>query len=207
MSVQVRFLLGLAGSGKTFRCLEEIRTELLASNIGPDLILLAPKQATFQLERQLLADPTLQGYARLQILSFERLAQFVLDALRIAPPSSLNEQGRVMVLRALLMRRTEELKSFHKSARRPGFAQQLSQLLGELRQHQFTPAKLRVLARRQALADELRNKLHDLALLLEAYERWLSEHELQDGNGLLEAATEALRELKAESGKQKAEII
>ncbi len=225
--MQARFLLGPAGSGKTFRCLQEIRTELLASSNGPGLILLAPKQATFQLERQLLADPTLQGYTRLQILSFERLAQFVLDALRIAPPPSLNEQGRIMVLRALLMRHGEELRSFHKSARRPGFAQQLSQLLGELQQHQLTPARLRVLAsrnnergtedtlgafystgraRRHDLADELRNKLHDLALLLEAYERWLGEHELQDGNRLLEAATEALREGKPESKKQKAEI-
>jgi ATP-dependent helicase/DNAse subunit B len=51
----------------------------------------------------------------------------------------LNDEGRVMILRALLMRHERELKLFSKSARRPGFAQQLSQLLGELQQHQFTP--------------------------------------------------------------------
>jgi len=60
--VQARFLLGPAGSGKTFRCLAEIRTELLRDPAGPPLLLLAPKQATFQLERQLLADPDLHGY-------------------------------------------------------------------------------------------------------------------------------------------------
>ncbi len=98
-----------------------------------------------------------------------------------------------MVLRALLMRHAEELKLFGKSARRPGFAQQLSQLLGELQQHQFTPAKLRNLVERQDVPDELRNKLHDLALLLEAYTRWLGEHELQDANRLLDVATDALR--------------
>jgi hypothetical protein len=53
-TVQARFLLGPAGSGKTFRCLAEIRAALAASPEGPPLVLLAPKQATFQLERQLL---------------------------------------------------------------------------------------------------------------------------------------------------------
>ena len=73
--MHVRFLLGPAGSGKTFRCLGEIRTALAAGVSRPTqlpnedkrhtdgtpappypLVLLAPKQATFQLERQLLAD-------------------------------------------------------------------------------------------------------------------------------------------------------
>jgi len=190
--VQARFLLGPAGSGKTFRCLAEVRAELANNPEGNPLVFLAPKQATFQLERQLLADDSLHGYTRLQIFSFERLAQFVLEKLNIAPPQLLSDEGRVMVLRALLMRHERDLKLFSKSARRPGFAQQLSQLLGELQQHQFTPAKLRALAQRENLRRELRDKLHDLALLLEKYAEWLHEHELQDANHLLDFATLAL---------------
>jgi ATP-dependent helicase/nuclease subunit B len=189
----VRFLLGPAGSGKTFRCLAEIRAALKKNPEGAPLIFLAPKQATFQLERQLLADPSLHGYTRLHIFSFERLAQFAFEKLNVAPPEQLNDEGRVMILRALLMRHEGELKLFSKSARRPGFAQQLSQLLGELQQHQFTPAKLRALAQREDLRRELRDKLHDLALLHEAYANRLAEHELQDPDRLLDFATDALR--------------
>src|SRR4030095_14693814 len=76
--MRTRFLLGPAGSGKTFRCLTEIGAELKASPEGLPLILLAPKQATFQLERLLLPGPDRPGSPRLQILSFERLAEFVL---------------------------------------------------------------------------------------------------------------------------------
>ena len=65
-SVQVRFLLGPAGSGKTFLCLKEIRDALRENAGGPPLILLAPKQATFQLERQLLTGHSLDGYTRLK---------------------------------------------------------------------------------------------------------------------------------------------
>ncbi|MGD0253397.1 MAG: PD-(D/E)XK nuclease family protein, partial [Verrucomicrobiota bacterium] len=116
--------------------------------------------------------------------------------LQAAPPQLLAEEGRVMVLRALLLLHENELKLFRRSARRPGFAQQLSRLLGELQQHQFTPAKLRALTSRLVGRRELQDKLHDLALLLEAYAHWLAEHELQDANRLLDFATDALRELR-----------
>jgi ATP-dependent helicase/nuclease subunit B len=192
--VQARFLLGPAGSGKTFRCLAEIRTALREDAAGPPLILLAPKQATFQLERQLLAGNAPGGYARLHILSFDRLARFALEKLAVTPPGQLNDEGRVMVLRALLLRYERELKLFRRSARRPGFAQQLSRLLGELQQHQFTPARLRSLTARLVDQRELRDKLHDLALLGDAYARWLDGHELQDANHLLDFATAALRQ-------------
>src|SRR5262245_36057244 len=48
--VQVQFLLGAAGSGKTNRCLKEIRESLLGSPDGPLLLLIAPKQSTYYLE-------------------------------------------------------------------------------------------------------------------------------------------------------------
>ncbi len=192
--VQARFLLGPAGSGKTFRCLAEIRAALADLPESPPLILLAPKQATFQLERQLLAGGELSGYTRLNIFSFERLARFVLEALRVPLPEGLlAEEGRVMVLRALLLRHGDKLKLFRQSARRPGFARQVSQLLGELQQHQYTPAKLHAWSQRSGLSPELQSKLHDLTLLLEAYLHWLTERGLQDGNRLLDAATDSLR--------------
>jgi ATP-dependent helicase/nuclease subunit B len=211
--VQARFLLGPAGSGKTFRCLAEIRAALRENPEGEPLVLLAPKQATFQLERQLLgwgesprepksnfaygssgASPhQINGYIRLQILSFERLARFVLEKFSIAPPKLLSEEGRVMVLRALLLQHEDRLKLFRRSARRPGFAQELSALLNEFQQHQLTPAKLHALSQRDGLPAELRDKLNDLALVAENYSHRLAEHELQDASQLLDLATEALQ--------------
>jgi len=251
--VRIRFLLGPAGSGKTYRCLAEIGAELKSSPEGLPLVLLAPKQATFQLERQLLAGPDLPGYTRLQILSFERLAEFVLaefspsavtmaadrptlfpskktsqhsDAQRefpfrelaasrssgseresagcvfpirdtlqstIVPQRILDEEGRVMVLRALLAQKQDELKIYRATARLPGFAQQLSLLLRELQRHQHSPERLFAWATQIRSPHQLADKLHDLALLLRAYRDWLKEHQLQDPNCLLDLATEALR--------------
>jgi ATP-dependent helicase/nuclease subunit B len=195
--MRVKFLLGPAGRGKTARCLAAVRASLLDDPAGGPLVFLAPKQATFQIERQILADPDIAGYTRLQILSFERLARFTLAKLDVAPPDILSVEGRVMVLRALLMRHENEMRLFRRSALRPGFAVELSKVLAELQQHQFTAATLRALAETKKWRSELHGKLLDLALLLEKYELWLSEHELQDANRLLELAADALRHADA----------
>lgn len=191
--MQARFLLGPAGSGKTFRCLDEIRAELARSPEGPSLLLLAPKQATFQLERQLLGDGTLAGYTRLQILSFERLAGFLLTELSPVTPEWLDDEGRVMVLRALLARERDALRVFHATARLPGFATRLSLLLRELQRHQISPNRLIGLADRLAGQVQLHDKLHDFAHLLSGYLDWLQAHDLRDTNCVLDVATALLR--------------
>ena len=192
--MQVRLLLGPAGSGKTFRCLTELRKTLSLPD-GPPLLLVAPRQTTYQLERQLLEDNSpISGYTRLHILSFERLAHFVFERLQKAEPQMLDEEGRVMVLRGILAKKRDGLKLFRASARLTGFAQQLSTVLSELQRNQLTPDTLRQLAVDAADSAGLSSKLHDFALLLESYLEWLRAHNLQDADCLLEAAAEALRD-------------
>ncbi len=189
--VQVRLLCGPAGSGKTHHCLEAVRSELKAAPDGPPLIWLVPKQSTFQLERLLLEDPAITGYTRLQILSFERLAELVLRHFELPSPRLLDEEGRCMVLRSLLTRRRAELKLFRASARLNGFARQLSLALHEIQSDQLTPVMLRILAAKWSALEGVGPKLEDLSLLLEDYLRWLREQQLLDSGCLLTAAAQA----------------
>ncbi len=196
--VQIRFLLGPAGTGKTFRCLEEIRAELLRDPQGAPLLFLAPKQATFQIERQLLADGELAGYTRLQILSFDRLAEFFLEALGRSSGEILSEEGRVMILRALLAQHGPKLQTFHATARLPGFAQQLAGLLRELQHQQIAPERLQQVSAAGGINNTLQSKLQDVALLHAAYREWLRDGELEDADSLLEVAAESLQEARAQ---------
>jgi ATP-dependent helicase/nuclease subunit B len=195
--VQIRFLLGPAGSGKTFRCLAEAREALGASSAGLPLWLVAPKQTTYQLERQLLEDPAIPGYTRLQILSFERLAYAIFDQLRRPAPQTLDEEGRVMVLRSLLAKRRDSLRLFRASARLTGFAQELSALLREFQRNQLTPQSLSELAAGMEKDGALGSKLQDLATLFQDYLDWLQDHGLRDGDCLFAAATAALKEAQS----------
>jgi ATP-dependent helicase/DNAse subunit B len=97
--LQATFLLGPAGNGKTYRCLAEIRAELSARPEGPPLLLLAPKPATFQLERQLLADPDLAGYTRLQHRRLRPLLRhpFVISLLNRNPKNSTSCSAALLI--------------------------------------------------------------------------------------------------------------
>lgn len=197
--MQMRFLLGPAGSGKTYACLEEIRRELIGDPGGPPLVLLAPKQATFQLERQLLDDDRLCGYTRLQILSFDRLADYVLRELAVRVPEFLSEEGRLMVLRALLSREKDGLAMYHSSAHLPGFAGQLSQLLREMQRSRLEPAQLEKSAQDESLSPLLRAKVGDLAKLAASYRDWLQAQRLSDADEILEIAATRLKALQIPS--------
>ena len=190
--MNVRFWLGPAGCGKTRRCLEEARRALAQAPDGPALLFIAPKQATYQLERQILGEGALAGYTRLKILSFDRLAAHVFERLGLPEPELLDEEGRLMVLRGLLARRRGELRLFRASARLTGFARQLSLALRELQRQQIGQAALRALAGGASGSPALAAKLHDLGTMLGHYLAWLAERGLQDAECLLDNAAAAL---------------
>ncbi|MCC6233558.1 MAG: PD-(D/E)XK nuclease family protein [Verrucomicrobiales bacterium] len=189
--MHVQFLLGRAGSGKTTRCLAGIREELERSPEGRPLLLIAPKQATFQLERMLLESGGVQGWTRLQILSFDRLASQILS--QGSPVQLLAEEGRIMVLRGLLRRHRDELSLFRSAARLTGFAREVSTMLREFQQQRAGPDRLQATAQRLGDGSSLALKLADLALLLRKYQEWLRERGLHDPDSLVELAAEALQ--------------
>src|SRR5689334_2807921 len=174
--MRATFLLGPAGSGKTFRCLQEARAALSASAEGLPLLCIAPKQATYQLERQLLdraAESTdLRGFTRLRILSFDRLARLIFALAGRSAPRLLDEEGRVMVLRALLAQHESKLKLFRASAGAAGFAQELSRLLRDLHQSRCSSGRLKKLIDRAGTNNRLQYKLADIKLVLGEYEKW-----------------------------------
>ena len=191
--MRISFVLGPAGSGKTFRCLSEIRSELAAFPEGSPLIFLAPKQSTYQLERHLL-DAGLAGFSRLQIVSFDRFARFIFQQLERAVPTFLSEQGRTMVLRALLTEMEGDLSIFRGAARRLGFAEEVSKQIREFQNHGLNPAGVRRIATQVKGGHSAREKLLDLAQIYERYGKWLAGQGLKDGDALLTEATELLEE-------------
>ena len=192
------FLLGPAGSGKTHRCLAEIRAALNTSPDGLPLLFIAPRQATYLLERQLLS-LGVPGFTRLEILSFDRLARRILEGLHQPIRDLLSEEGRVMALRALLTQKEKQLKGFGNSAKAAGFAAQLSKVLRELQRANTSPQRLQNLTLPGNAPALLTNKLHDLALMLEAYRGWLKDNSLHDPDDLLMRAAEELSSARKNS--------
>ena len=172
----LRFILGRAGSGKSFTCLSEIAGELEAAPAGHPLILLVPEQASFQAERDLVAAHGGKGFMRAQVLSFRRLAYRILREAGGAARAHIGELGKRCVLRRLLQVRREELKVFQPTVARTGFADSLARAVGEMKTYCIGPDDLVAPAveLRKEGATLLADKLDDLRLIFSEFEKFLA---------------------------------
>ena len=86
--MSLQFIIGPAGSGKTRHIVRSIVDSLINDgevlsgampHPAPNILLLVPDQATFQMEKRVLEESCLEGFMRLQVFSFRRLAWKVLE--------------------------------------------------------------------------------------------------------------------------------
>lgn len=176
--MSLRFLLGAAGSGKTRACLDEICHELAGDPLGGrPLYFLVPEQATFQMERALLLHRSdVSASARARVVSFQRLAYLALQEEGGSGRPQLTEVGKLLALEAVISRKRRELLLFGDIAHTEGFLEQLAATFFEMRAYRQTPRGL--MGVRDLLQGEglIAHKLHDIALLYEAYDAFVQEH-------------------------------
>ncbi|MDF2725249.1 MAG: ATP-dependent helicase [Paenibacillus sp.] len=196
--MSIRFILGRSGSGKTERCLDEIRQLLLQQPDGPPLVLLVPEQATFQAEHALVSTPGLGGMIRAQVLSFRRLAHRVLQEQGGTARVHIDDSGKRMLLYDLLHKHRSELRQFQASVDQEGFISSLNRMYDEFRRYNITPDRLEQFARSASRLNEPGGafglpvgKLQDLAIVYKHYDEQLSRHYL-DAEYLLTHLAEQL---------------
>lgn len=179
----VRFVVGRAGAGKTWRCLEAIRAALgVSATDGPRLLLIVPEQASFQMERALIETPGLAGYTRCEVLSFQRLAFRVFAETGADPrrgDQTIGHLGRLMVLRRLIAAQRGHLRLFGQVAGKPGLLRQLAGSIDELMREDVAPETLAALVERYEEEHPLAAaKLADLARVYQAYLDYLIDDRL-----------------------------
>ena len=174
--MRLRFILGRAGTGKTYICLKEIQQVLARAPEGYPLILLVPEQATFQNELALLTGSSVCGTIRAQVLSFRRLAWRVLQETGGTTRKHINEPGKCMILRNILEKRASQLKVFQRATKKEGFYGTLTRTLTEMKLNRLSIDDLKtVKTEKQEL---LTGKLHDLAILYADMEKYLVDRYL-----------------------------
>ncbi len=170
----VRFVVGRAGSGKTWRCLEAVRARLREDPVGGSrLLLLVPEQASFQMERALIETPDIHGFIRCEVLSFQRLAYRIFAETGADPrraDQTIGPLGRMMAIRRLIRREKNNLRLLGRVADKPGLVRQVSSALDELMRADLEPATLAELAEQYQDNNPLAAaKLTDLTRLYRAY--------------------------------------
>ncbi|MGI6659619.1 MAG: helicase-exonuclease AddAB subunit AddB [Dethiobacteraceae bacterium] len=183
--MSIRFILGRAGSGKTFTCLQAIAAASKAEPLGAPLIFLVPEQASLEMEKELVKLCG-GGSFRAQVLSFRRLAYRLLQSGSRLPV--MTELGRQLLLRRLLQEKAAEFSTFARAARQPRFCEQLALQLREFKHYQVTPEDISALANSEQCPAALQGKLNDLAAIYKAYGAATAGHYLDPEDTLTQLA-------------------
>lgn len=180
MHMTTRFLIGRAGSGKTRKCLEEIREKLLGEPTGVNpLILLVPEQATFQAEHDLITTPNLPGLIRAQVLSFRTLSWRVMQETGNVGGIVIDEIGKKLLLQRILQKHREQFKMFQSASEKMGFIDELFGLFSELNHYCIHASELLsslsgIGSNLTTRASQIQAKLEDIEIVYREYEELMA---------------------------------
>ena len=174
----MEFLLSRAGRQKDAQMLERIRA-IISRDPLASVLVLVPPQATYLTEKKLLDELALPGMMGLCVLGPEKLTQRILDHVYGRSLDALTGVGRCMAFSLLLKRCAPQLPALGSTRYPAHIAQGLADLAGEFATMDISAQKLRGLATDDVVFTK---KLHDIAKLLEEYDRLLAEKNLSSVN-------------------------
>ncbi|MDD2648488.1 MAG: exodeoxyribonuclease V subunit gamma [Eubacteriales bacterium] len=143
-------------------------------NNNRNVTILVPEQFTLRAEFELMNALKTSGFFRAQVLSPTRLRSRVFAEAGFGSGKSVSPAGQAMALSLALHTVADKLVYYKKIAERSGFSRELSTLLSSLRASRVTPEALSEEAEKLPQGS-LKHKTADLAVILEEYERILSE--------------------------------
>ena len=159
--MKLTVLMGPAGSGKTFRCLEGLRS---AERNGQRGLLFVPDQFTYAADRMLLEREGFSGTRHVRILSFSRLAHLV------CRQPAISEMGRRMLLRRVVHEMDRE--TLGPVARLQGQVGLVDALAGAIKELRAIAGPQTATRLAEAAGDD--PKLKSLSEIIAAYDRHLS---------------------------------
>lgn len=165
----IRYFAGSSGSGKTYAIYEELKA-LKGSKEASKCYLIVPEQFTLKAE---MAIAEAEGFGGIQITSFRRLIQRVLEETGLPQGDYIDDVGKAVAVRQAFLKVGSSLQVFSKVQERSGFIKLFGTWLSELRQSGLSPQAL--LIDHEALSGTTKAKLGDTALVYQAYMEKMQE--------------------------------
>ncbi len=173
----VEIIIGQAGSGKTTLMFERI-----ASGKAEQYIIV-PEQYSYEFDKTLYEYLGAERFNKLFSLSFTSLARQLFQI--YGDPGRKGEYAdemsrMILIYMAIDKARSspDSLKCFSRRSSHSGFAEEMLELISDLRRSGTDPEEL--LARAQLLEKRLADKAADTALIYAEYERLMKEHGYKD---------------------------
>lgn len=189
----VEIIIGRAGAGKTFHCLQRMKKILSIFSLKSEIYFLLPAYQTYRAELALFKETG--GAVNVRMYSFQRFAAQILEEVGGSIIPRISEIGRRLLLRKILLNRAKDLLYYERAAKQRGFVEILAREIQDLRTYSVDAEKLSDAAA-NIDDEELKNKIHDLAILYEDFRAALSGKQ-NDESDLLEHAAELIKNSKS----------
>lgn len=193
----LHFIFGRAGSGKTEYVRKMLSEKLLAGEQG--LLLIVPEQFSFETEREMLKKVGARQLQNLEILTFSRLAEIVLEKTGRENKPKITDGMRAVMMRLALDSLEDKTEIYKKYKSRTALLQSLVTFSTELKQCAVSTDALET-AGNALQACALKQKLTELAQITALYKALVHER-FSDDTDLLTDLETAILETDCLQGK------
>ena len=157
----IQILEGPSGSGKSYQLYKRMIEQAIRE---PErkFFLIVPEQFTMQAQRDIVTMHPRHGTMNIDIVSFNRLAYRVFEEQNVKCDHILEDFGKSMLLKRILLEYRKELPVFGANVSRDGFIDELKSLLTELFQYRISEEQLKETTKALEGHRALKQKLADL---------------------------------------------
>ncbi len=171
----LKFVLGRAGSGKSEYIVNQAQ---ITEQLGKNAVIIVPEQYSHEREMQMLART---GYIceSLNVTSFNRLAYKLISDSGIKYRRT-DSSGKAMLVSRALSKCRSKMVYFKNASERTGYIDLFLDAVSEFKKGQVMPETLMVAAE-EANEPLFSARLHDIALIYEEYNKFISD-DMRDGD-------------------------
>lgn len=172
----VQFIVGSSGTGKSSYVFDQVISESM-ENPDKNYLVIVPEQFTLQTQKELVLRHPHKGIMNIDVLSFLRLAFRVFEELGTEQKMVLEDMGKSLIVKKVLMEHKSELQYFAGNVTRQGFAEEMKSVLSELLQYGIGEEELEEMEQvaTTSTIPALGRKMHDIALIYRAFQEFLRE--------------------------------
>lgn len=189
----IRFISGSAGSGKGAFIVDRIRERL---DSGKKMYLIVPEQEAVLWEARICRSLPAKSALSLEIVSFKRLANTVARSIGGLTYNYAGDGKKTLLMWSAIASVYDSLKVYGSNrGREDTYIPIMLDTVGELKINRISPSMLEAACGKLegGRSEGLKNKLHDISLIYQAYAALGKLDECQDPDNILENLAEVLR--------------
>ncbi|KUK73590.1 MAG: ATP-dependent helicase/deoxyribonuclease subunit B [Clostridiales bacterium 38_11] len=165
-------------SGKTRYVYDKIKMH--SKDVEQECILIVPDRITFNKEKELISCLDKVGILNIQVLSFNRLAHIVLEETGGLKTESINDYGKMMLLRKIIYENRDEFMLFKDHYSQQGVLKEMNSLINEFKNCNISVQFLSSVRNTLKEGDSFKSKLMDIELIYRNLNEFMENTYLDD---------------------------